>query len=377
MKKQRMLSLLLALAMVLGLAACSGGGSEPTSAPTPSETADAAAQESSASETETEEEVPETTVIRWARGNSGNAMVTVAKKLGYFDEVGLTVEEIPLDATADAFAALAAGQVDVLSNYGTNQPLQYIATGEDVVIFGGHMITGCMPIIAKAGTEWNGIEDFVGKTIAAPASTYAATGALLELGHDPMTEVEWLTLPNQSDRVAAVVSGEADYGVIGTGQMYSVLNMDDIDIMCYLSDVMPNYSCCRMETRSDFIENNPTTVKLLLKALLRAQCYYESHKEEVVGWMAEELGTTEDYVAAYMLNEHYRINLDPSRQPTHRAWEYMAETGFLDDNAAQINLDDHINTELYKQALDETIAEHYDEDPEFYDSMLEFYEANN
>ena len=165
MNKQRMLSLLLALAMVLGLAACSGGGSEPTSAPTPSETADAAAQESSASETETEEEVPETTVIRWARGNSGNAMVTVAKKLGYFDEVGLTVEEIPLDATADAFAALAAGQVDVLSNYGTNQPLQYIATGEDVVIFGGHMITGCMPIIAKAGTEWNGIEDFVGRPI--------------------------------------------------------------------------------------------------------------------------------------------------------------------------------------------------------------------
>lgn len=371
--KKRLSALALMLVMLLGLAACGGGSaSEPTpDASEPSVTADSSSTE------QEQEEVPETTHIRWARGNSGNAMVTVAKRLGYFDEVGLTVEEIPLDNTSDAFTALAAGQVDILSNYGTNQPLQYIAAGEDVVIFGGHMITGCMPIIAKAGTEWNGIEDFIGKTIAAPASTYAASGALLDLGYDPLNEVEWLTLPSQSDRVAAVVSGEADYGVIGTGQNYSVLNMDDIEIMCYLSDVTPNYSCCRMETRSDFLEENPTTIKLLLKALLRAQCYYEEHKEEVVGWMAEELGTTEDYVAAYMLNEHYNINLDPCAGPTHRAWDYMERMGFLDENAQSINLDDHINTELYKTVLDECVAEYGDENPEFYEKMQAFFEENN
>jgi len=42
-----------------------------------------------------------------------------------------------------------------------------------------------------------------------------------------------------------------------------------------------------------------------------------------------------------------------------------------------INIDDHINTDLYKEALDEVIAEHYDENKEFYDGLKQFYEENN
>lgn len=324
-----------------------------------------------------EESKPETTTIRWARGNSGNGLVTVALRLGYFKEYGLDVQEIHMDSGSGT--ALIAGSVDIVSNNGTNLPLSEVAAGNQITMFCGHMLTGCMPIIARNDTEWNGIESFVGKKIACPPNQFALTGALLRLGHDPLKDVEWMTLPTHSDRVAAVVNGEADYGVIGTGQMFAVLNMPNIKIVSYMSDVTPNYSCCRVYTRTKFLEENPNTFKLLMKAQLRAQAYYEKHKEEVVKWTAENIGADEDYVAAYMLNEHYRINLDPIKDRIIDAWDILGKTGFLPENAKNINITDHINTELYKAALDELMADKaiYEADKDFYDRQLKFFNENN
>lgn len=321
-------------------------------------------------------EKPEIDVIRWGRGNSGNALVTIARKLGYFDEVGLTIKETPLDGD-DALSSLVGGQVDVLSNNGTNMPLRYISAGDKLTIFGGHMLTGCMPVIARKGTGWKGVEDLLGKKVAGNAGQYAVTGPLLDLGHNPAKEIEWIQIAVDSDKLAAVINGVADYAVMGTGRNYAIQNMkDQLEVVTYCSDLTPNYSCCRMETRDEFIQKNPIAIKLLLKCLIRAQAYYESHKEEVVGWMAEELGTSKEYVAAYMLNEHYRINVDPIRNPVVRAWNYMDRLGVL-EKAEGVKLEDHINIELYKAALDEVVAEHRSEDPEFYDRMVAFYKENN
>lgn len=322
-------------------------------------------------------ERPETSTVRWARGLSGNGLVTVAKRLGYFKEYGLNVIEIDMDN--DSGMALVAGNIDVISNNGTNDPLAEISAGNQITIFGGHMLTGCMPIIARKDTEWKGIESFIGKKIACPPTQFALTGALLKLGHDPLKETEWMVLPTQSDRVAAVASGEADYGVIGTGQMYSILNMPNIKIVNFMSDITPNYSCCRLYTRTDFIKNNPTTIKLLMKAQLRAQAYYEKNKSQVVKWMAEEVGANDEYVAAYMLNEYYRINADPIKDRVIEAWNILDKTGFLNKNAKNIKITDHINTELYKKALDELMADKkiYQQDKDFYDRQLAFFVENN
>ena len=40
---------------------------------------------------------PESATITFAQGASGNVLVSIAKAQGYFDAVGLTVNEIPLD----------------------------------------------------------------------------------------------------------------------------------------------------------------------------------------------------------------------------------------------------------------------------------------
>lgn len=317
-------------------------------------------------------------VIRWNSGTSGNVLMTIAEEKGYFTDENLKIKYVPADANTDALTMLATDKVDVVSNAGTSNPLQQIASGVDLTIFGGHMVTGSMPIIAKKGTEWHGVQDLVGKKFACNPSYFAFTGALMDKGYDdPLKSVDWVSYTDYNDALAAVVSGEVDYALMGTGQNYAVENMDDVDIMCYQSNIMPNYSCCRMESQTKFVKENPETVESIMVALLRAQDYYEAHKKEAVKLHAKNINAEEDYVAAYMLNKHYDVSVDPLKNSVVRAWDILEETNFLDKNAKNIDITDHINTKLYKKALKTATQKYGKENTDFYKKMQTYYEEND
>lgn len=322
---------------------------------------------------------PERNVVRWNYGTSGNVLVTIAENKGYFKDEGLTIEPVLANANADAMTLLATGKVDVVSNSGTAAPLQQIAAGIDLTIFGGHMVTGCMPVIARAGTEWNGVQSLIGKKFACNPSYFAFTGAVMDLGYeDPLKAVNWVTYSGYNEALAAVVRGEVDYALMGTGQNFNVKKMNDVKIVTYQSEVMPNYSCCRMEAQTEYVKKNPETIKAVLRALLRAQSYYESHRDEAVSMLAKKIGASDEYVAAYMLDAaHYVVNADPLSKSVVRAWGILDKTGFLSENARNIKIEDHIDTELYRQALADVSAAHGSEDPAFYERQRAFFAENN
>jgi len=323
-------------------------------------------------------EAPEVSTVRWNWGTSANILVAVAMEKGFFEEYGLTIEFVNAGENSSAMTLLSTGQVDVVSNSGTASPLQNIAAGVDMTIFGGHMVQGCMPVIAKKGTEWNGVESLIGKKAAITPSYFAFTGALMDAGvEDPMTAVEWVSGMGYGDALAAVQRGEVDFALQGTQQNYTLQQLDDVEIMCYQSDIMPDYSCCRMEAPTEFVKNNPITIKYILKALIRAQEYFESNKEECVQILADTIGADFDYVAAYMMNDHMKVHVDPLQNSIVRAWNILDETGFLDENAKNIDINDHIDISFYKEALAECEAEFGAANPAFYAAMNEYHAANN
>ena len=333
--------------------------------------------EAAATETAAKE-VPETSVVRWNYGTSGNILVFIAEEKGYFADEGISLEIVPATANADAMQLLASNKVDVVSNSGTSNPLQQIASGGDLTVCGGHMVNGCMPVIAKTGTEWKGVESLIGKKFACNPSYFAFTGAVMDLGYDkPLEALEWISYTNYNDAAAAVLKGEVDFALQGTGQNLSASTTEGIEIVCYQSDIMPNYSCCRMVASTDFVKNNPITVKCILKALMRAQADYEANKEEAVKLMAKKIEASEEYVAAYMLNDLNTVSVDSLRNCVIRAWGILDKTGFLSDTAKNINKEEHINTDLYQQALAEAKAEYGAENPDFYAGLESFYAEND
>ena len=320
----------------------------------------------------------ENTVVRWNYGSSGNVFVNIAIEKGYFDEEGITIEPVAATAVLNALGLLSANQVDVVSNAGTSNPLQQIAAGNDFTIFGGHMVNGAMPVIAKKGTEWKGVESLVGEKVAINPSYFAFPGALMEKGYDdPLHQVEWITFGTYDDALAAVQRGEVKYALMGTEKNYPISQMDDIEIVSWHSEVMPNYSCCRMECQTSYLKENPDTIKAIIRALLRAQCYYESHKDEAIELTAKKINATPEFVAAYMNDPHYFVSVDPLKNQVKRAWGILDKTGFLDENAKNINIDDHINTQLYEEALKEAKAKYGAGNEAFYAKMEKFFNDND
>ena len=364
MKKSiKLLSIVMAILMVMSMVAACGSNEAPAEEP--------AAEESALG-------APEVTTVKWNSGTSKNVLITIANEKGYFADEGITIEEVPADENNSAMALLASGKVDVVSNAGTSNPLDQISQGVDLTIFGGHMVQGAMPIIAQKGTEWHGVEDFIGKKVVANTSYFALTGAVMNTGvENPLEAVEWIEGMDYPDALAMVERGEADYALQGTGNVQTCKESGTVDIVTWQGDIMPDYSCCRMVAQTDFVKNNPNTLKHVMVALLRAQAYYEANKEEAVKLHAAATEQTEEYVSAFMLDEHYKVNVDPLQDSVLRAWNILDATGFFKDKDDSVKIEDHINTALYKEALDYAEATYGSEYPDFFKAQQEFFASNN
>ena len=323
-------------------------------------------------ETEAKKEVKK---VVWAQGTSGNVLVSIAKKNGYFDEVGVEVEEIPLDE--GQIQAVTTGRVDIASNTGTWEPLRSIISGNDLSIIGGNMLTGCMPVIAKKGTVWNSPKDFIGKKVADDKSCYALYHTLAEEGYDLDKDIDWRQYGDDSDEIQAVIKGEVDFATIGTNKMYELQNTSDIDIVTFCSDVTPNYSCCRMIARDSWVKENKETIKLINMALIKSLSYFENHREDCVDLMAKQLNAPEDYVKAYLLNEHYRINPDTVKNTIIDNYNYIMEVKGVENPDPSVKIEEHIYNDIYKEALDEAQKRWGSENPSFYERAQQFYRENN
>ena len=85
--------------------------------------------------------------------------------------------------------------------------------------------------------------------------------------------------------------------------------------------------------------------------------------------MVDQLNANKEYVEAYMLNEHYRINPDTVKNIVMDNYNYMMKVGGIENPDKSVNMEDRIYNKLYK--------EWGDEDKDFYDNAVKFYQENN
>ena len=234
-----------------------------------------------------------------------------------------------------------------------------------------------MPIVAKKGTEWNGLEDLIGKKVADVQTDITITKPLLEKGYDPLNDIEWVEYPNYSDSLAAVLKVEVDYAVVGTSRNYEVAQNDGLEVMCYKSDNVPYYSCCRTVVTRKYLEENRDLLVKVMVDLLRGEQYYNANHDECVDIMVDYMGVDKAYCESYMNNEHFKISNDPLRNAVIDTWNTLDKTGFLPDTAKDINIEDHIDTSIYEEALAQCIEKYGDEDPEFWNGLKTFFDEHN
>lgn len=311
-----------------------------------------------------------------AQATSGQVFQYLADDKGYLTDEGLEVEMVYINNGTDATSALSSGKVDVISTYSTGGPLIQIANGQNFTIFGGYMIVGATPVFARSETEYAGLESLRGKKIAimrGGTPDIILKGILYDAGFDVYKDVTFVEMKRNQDVLEAVRSGQVDFGSVSTGFEIQI-KQSGMKVVMWPDELWPNHSCCRMLAQTDWMNKNPEALKKLLRAYLKAEKDMRNNgMPRVVELVMANLDMTREIAESFLLSPHMRYETDPYKNSVVKMWEKMRGFGYLVD--PKINVNDHINTAIYKSALDSLVAEYPDE-PFYRDKLAMFNEHN-
>lgn len=310
-----------------------------------------------------------------AQNNSGQVFQYMAKAHNFLAEEGVDVDMVYINNGTDAFTALAGGKVDVISTYGTGGPLIQIAKGQDFTMFGGYMIIGETPCFGKPETEWKGLESFRGKKIGI---TRGGTPDIVLKGilHDAglLNDVTFIEYKKNQEVLQAIASGEVDFGATATGYELQAADLG-LEVKMWPDEYWHDHSCCRMIATGKWLKDpkNQEALYRLLRAYLRAEEAMQGNMDEVVDLVAKNLDLDKPTITSFVKSPHMKYDTDPYKNSVVRMWNKMGKFGYLSDN--EVKIEDHINTAIYKKAL-ESLIKDYPNSQFFKDKLVQF-NANN
>jgi len=305
----------------------------------------------------------------------GNILGFIALDSGIAYAEGLELEFVPFTATTDALNALQANMIDVAVSFGTAGPLTFITQGANFTIFGG-FLSGGMPIFAPPGFHYTGPESFVGLDVATgrmltPDIVWRV--AMHNAGYDLDNDVNILEMRSAGDVLAAVAAGNADVGV-GTNSTYLRALEAGLEVIAWSNELWdPVHVCCRLVANTSWVDENPNIAKAFLRTYLQAERVFKNDPEYAVDVNMRFLDISEEDARTMLLETNIIVGTDPQRNSVRHMWESMTNIGYLEPSG--VNLDNHINIELYRQALDEIAEENPDVD--FFRALQVDFQANN
>ena len=283
---------------------------------------------------------------------TGNILGFIAIEKGFAEAEGVAITLVPFSNSTDALSALRAGKVDVAVSFGTSAPLTFVTKGADFTIFAGY-VSGGMPVYAKPDFDYQGMQSFVGKKVAVPrmyTPDLVWRGAMAKAGFNPRESCEILEFKRPAEVLEAVKSGKADVGV-GTNSTYLQALAGGLKIVTWTNDLDPMHVCCRPVSETTWLKQNPDLVKAFLRAWIRAEAFLIDNPDECVKINEKYLKLDEKMARTMLLETNQVFESDPKSNGVRYMWKLLGDLKYAE--TAGINVEDHLNVALYKEALDD------------------------
>ena len=370
-----------AILSAVALTACSGssssnddtvGNTNSTAAPAAESKAETAAQ--------AEEEATTAELKHFSIGylpSTGHLLYFVAKEEGFFEAEGLDAELQLFDSNNNMLSSLESGKLDA-GALGSTEVVSYLQQGYDLTQIGGIMTEGHALLVKPEIVEGVDPEDYSlellrGKRIAVvPLGTQDIVWRIgfREAGLDVGTDVEFVDVESGTAAFAALNNADIDGALVFTPFRAQGVN-DGYVILDYSGEIegFEKHPCCRNIAETEKINADPDVYKAYLKALIQAYKFYQENQDETVEDIVKYVSVDPDIIRQETYGEHISSYPDPDKKTIVEWKDHMVDLGFFED----FDIESHVNTELYKSALDEVISEH-PEDVDFYADMVTHYE---
>lgn len=303
----------------------------------------------------------------------------IAREKGYFAEEGIDASLFQFSTTAEGCAAVKAKKLDV-GTFGTAAPMLFIAKGTDFTIFGGMMVGGQAIIVKPENLSlFKDLANFKGKKVGLgklSTGDVVFRGALKKAGIDPFKDLKIIEFGGQNAVVEAVRKGAVDAGIVFSPHFSLAKEKYGLEVSNYIADFQPGYTCCRLIANTPDLKAKRDVYRRYLIGEIRAYKFYREHPEETVKIFAKAIKLPEELVKAdTYTNRTFESNPDPLKKGTLDFWNTMNEIGYLPPSAKNVDIHQHIDTTIYREALD-IVLKRYPDDP-IYKEMDAFFKANN
>ncbi|MCL4393713.1 MAG: ABC transporter substrate-binding protein [Chloroflexi bacterium] len=228
----------------------------------------------------------------WSMTNADPAPLWVAQDVGFFKQNGLDVSLIFIDGGTKHAQALIAKSVDI----GISSAAPVVsadAGGADLELIAGLVNRINYDFIVRPGIK-SGADLKGGKVaISGPSgsSTTAMRIALKQLFNlDPDKDVVMITIGNETEREAALLSGQIDATIVNPDTSIKA-KKDGLVVLETLWGKPIDYEHTGVATTRSFAEKNPQVVTAYLKSIIQAIGYMKdpSNKANVEKIIAKYL----------------------------------------------------------------------------------------
>lgn len=232
----------------------------------------------------------ETTVkLASAQNSVGSTAIVVAEQKGFFKEEGLVIETLDFKGGAPAVQALASGSVD-LCICAADHALRLESRG-----LGGRILVALTErhgyaLLARKDQPFTDLASLKGQklgiTSAGSLTDNSLRFAIREVGLDPDTDFELISVGTGGPMRAAVESGAVAAGMFTTPDVQANLHLGDAYKVVHDFRVL-DYPALDLVALSSWLEDNPETARGVARAVVRAQRLIQEDPAAIRDAMAE------------------------------------------------------------------------------------------
>ncbi len=311
-------------------------------------------------------ELEKTTFELGHLNSTAHLLAFVAKEEGFFDAQGLNVTLTQFSSAGELATGLESGKLDA-AFIGSVPSLTFQSQGHDLTIFGGAMTNGHGYVIKKEFTEntdAKGVELLKGRNVASVKNSVqdAELQILLKNAHIQIGEgedqVNIVYFDSQKDAYAALANASIDaasvyspYASLAASQGYEIV------YRCSEEPALENQPCCRQVAFTENLNQNPNTFKAFEKALIQAYKFSQENPDKTIEDVKVYIDIDEEFIRTEVYGGYGASNPDPDKQGTSALKDSIVELGYTED----YDIDSLYNTDIYKNALAEVLAENPDD----------------
>lgn len=284
-----------------------------------------------------------------------SVLIFIAEEKGYFAEEGLNVETFKFSSGKLALDSMLAGGADIATTADfpialaglSNQEFYVIATigqGDDI------------KVIARKDSGISSIQDLQGKIIA----TKKGGGGelfmikLFEIEGIPLESVS-ITYMDPPDLPFAIVRGDIDAFIVWEPHISNAKRELGENAIIFAPKNIYGETW-NLAVSKRFAEENPEAVKKFLRALIKAENFYNENREESIEITEKHSGATEEVAIAFFNNFNMEVSFGKIlKNQVEEAAQWSIDQKMV-TNTEPPNYDKMFKTDFLKELRPESVT---------------------